>query len=111
MKRVACPKPVFTCHRVAFARDCTHVCASDCDYGRARVVLLTVPCCAGYGHMAPVTLGGRVACIVYGFVGIPLTLSVIAALGAHFANLVSGALARWPSALLAVRVGGSNVGW
>ena len=44
--------------------------------------------------MAPVTTWGRVFCILFGLVGIPLTLSVIAALGTTFANTVSGASTR-----------------
>ena len=39
--------------------------------------------------MAPVTVWGRSFCILYGFVGIPVTLSVIADLGTLFANMVS----------------------
>ncbi|KAG7173345.1 Potassium channel subfamily K member 9-like 3 [Homarus americanus] len=39
--------------------------------------------------MAPVTAWGRFFCILYGFVGIPVTLTVISDLGNIFANLVS----------------------
>ncbi|KAF2353425.1 Potassium channel domain, partial [Trinorchestia longiramus] len=51
----------------------------------------TVLTTIGYGNMAPVTTGGRLFCILFGFIGIPLTLSVIAALGTLFANAVSAA--------------------
>nr|XP_045595398.1 TWiK family of potassium channels protein 7-like [Procambarus clarkii] len=51
----------------------------------ASTVITTI----GYGNMAPVTAWGRFFCILYGFVGIPVTLTVIADLGTIFANLVS----------------------
>ncbi|KAK8734065.1 hypothetical protein OTU49_005997 [Cherax quadricarinatus] len=51
----------------------------------ASTVITTI----GYGNMAPVTTWGRVFCILFGFVGIPVTLTVIADLGTIFANLVS----------------------
>ncbi|XP_047476089.1 TWiK family of potassium channels protein 7-like [Penaeus chinensis] len=50
----------------------------------ASTVITTI----GYGNMAPVTAWGRFFCILYGFVGIPVTLSVIADLGTIFANMV-----------------------
>ena len=51
--------------------------------------------------MAPQTLGGRVFCIAFCLVGIPLTLSVIADMGELIASLVptgskaSAMLPRW----------------
>ncbi|KAB7501831.1 Potassium channel subfamily K member 9 [Armadillidium nasatum] len=41
-----------------------------------------------YGNIAPSTTEGRAFCIIYGFIGIPVTLTVIADLGTIFANLV-----------------------
>ncbi|XP_050693919.1 potassium channel subfamily K member 1-like [Eriocheir sinensis] len=56
----------------------------------ASTIITTI----GYGNQAPVTLPGRVFCILYGFVGIPLTLSVIQALGTFFANGASSVYQR-----------------
>ncbi|XP_063852866.1 TWiK family of potassium channels protein 7-like [Scylla paramamosain] len=49
----------------------------------------TIVTTIGYGNQAPVTFWGRLFCILFGFVGIPVTLSVISELGTFFANLVS----------------------
>ncbi|KAJ9584751.1 hypothetical protein L9F63_020901, partial [Diploptera punctata] len=51
----------------------------------ASTVLTTI----GYGNIVPSTFGGRVFCILFALVGIPLTLSVIAAMGHIFATAVS----------------------
>ncbi|KAK3924977.1 TWiK family of potassium channels protein 7 [Frankliniella fusca] len=51
----------------------------------ASTVLTTI----GYGNIAPVTLWGRVFCLTFALVGIPLTLSVIADLGVLLASAVS----------------------
>ncbi|XP_045108569.1 potassium channel subfamily K member 1-like [Portunus trituberculatus] len=49
----------------------------------------TIVTTIGYGNQAPVTFWGRLFCILFGFIGIPVTLSVISELGTFFANLVS----------------------
>lgn len=43
---------------------------------------------SGYGNIAPVTPAGRLFCILFALVGIPLTLSVIADLGRLMAGRV-----------------------
>lgn len=43
----------------------------------------------GYGNIVPVTTAGRVFCICYALVGIPLTLTVIADWGHLFATSIS----------------------
>ena len=43
----------------------------------------------GYGHIAPVTTGGRAFCIMFAMIGIPFTLTVLADIGQIFATLVS----------------------
>jgi hypothetical protein len=43
----------------------------------------------GYGNIAPVTTAGRIFCIVFALIGIPLTLTVIADWGRLFATCVS----------------------
>jgi hypothetical protein len=42
----------------------------------------------GYGNIAPQTFGGRLFCIIYGFIGIPFTLLAIADLGKFFSELI-----------------------
>ncbi|CAF4943002.1 unnamed protein product [Pieris macdunnoughi] len=51
----------------------------------ASTVLTTI----GYGNIVPETFWGRLFCIIYALVGIPLTLTVIADLGRVFATCVS----------------------
>ena len=43
----------------------------------------------GYGHIAPVTRGGRGFCMIYAIVGIPLCLSVLADIGAVLATIIN----------------------
>ncbi|KAK4306295.1 hypothetical protein Pmani_021851 [Petrolisthes manimaculis] len=49
----------------------------DWTYLKSVFFALTVITTIGYGNQAPVTSWGRTFCILYGLVGIPLTLSVI----------------------------------
>ncbi|KAJ8725095.1 hypothetical protein PYW07_016053 [Mythimna separata] len=51
----------------------------------SSTVLTTI----GYGNIVPETFWGRLFCIAYALIGIPLTLTVIADLGRVFATLVS----------------------
>ncbi|XP_045492601.1 TWiK family of potassium channels protein 9 [Colias croceus] len=51
----------------------------------SSTVLTTI----GYGNIVPETFWGRLFCIIYALVGIPLTLTVIADLGRVFATFVS----------------------
>ncbi|VVC91623.1 unnamed protein product [Leptidea sinapis] len=51
----------------------------------ASTVLTTI----GYGNIVPETFWGRLFCIAYALIGIPLTLTVIADLGRAFATVVS----------------------
>ena len=44
----------------------------------------------GYGNIAPVTFYGRLFCLLFGIIGIPFTLSVVADVGGILATLVSG---------------------
>ncbi|XP_063805989.1 potassium channel subfamily K member 18 [Pseudophryne corroboree] len=49
----------------------------------------TVFTTVGYGHLVPVTVLGKVACMVYGAIGIPLMLLVLADLGDILAGCMS----------------------
>lgn len=49
-------------------------------------VLHSYPFSAGYGNIAPVTFEGRLFCIFFALIGIPLTLTVIADWGRLFAT-------------------------
>ena len=44
---------------------------------------------AGYGNIVPATFSGKVFCIIFALIGIPLTLTVIADWGILFAEVVS----------------------
>lgn len=57
----------------------------------------TVITTIGYGNLVPVTFGGRIFCMVYAMIGIPLTLTVIADMGRLFANAVSTLYKNLPS--------------
>ncbi|XP_043207957.1 TWiK family of potassium channels protein 7-like [Amphibalanus amphitrite] len=62
----------------------------------------------GYGNMAPRTVGGRIFCMLFAMIGIPLTVTVIADLGAMFANSVSALYERVKRSWLARRGGGGG---
>ncbi|XP_021703985.1 TWiK family of potassium channels protein 7 [Aedes aegypti] len=59
----------------------------------ASTVLTTI----GYGNIVPVTLWGRIFCILFALIGIPLTLTVIADWGRLFATAVSVIGKHWRS--------------
>ena len=49
---------------------------------------LSVNDTVGYGHQAPETHHGRVVCVFYSLVGIPLNIILIGALASLFSNKV-----------------------
>ncbi|XP_050689065.1 potassium channel subfamily K member 15-like [Eriocheir sinensis] len=58
------------------------------NYPQSVFFVATVLTTIGYGNIAPTTAGGRVFCIVFALVGIPLTLTVLANLGQPLVNLL-----------------------
>jgi hypothetical protein len=44
---------------------------------------------SGYGHIAPTTFWGKIFCICFAIVGIPLTLVVLSDIGEAIAKIVS----------------------
>ncbi|KAH9375467.1 hypothetical protein HPB48_008506 [Haemaphysalis longicornis] len=47
---------------------------------------ITVVTTIGYGHLAPSTAWGRVFCVLYAVVGVPMTGILLAGIGDHFAR-------------------------
>ena len=60
--------------------------------------------------MAPRTVGGRIFCMLFAMIGIPLTVTVIADLGAMFATSVSSLYERVKRSWLARSGGGGGGG-
>uniref|UniRef100_A0A914YYN4 Potassium channel domain-containing protein n=1 Tax=Panagrolaimus superbus TaxID=310955 RepID=A0A914YYN4_9BILA len=58
------------------------------SFPNAVVFSYTVITTIGYGHVAPVSFKGRLFCIFYGLVGIPLTLLTIADIGMFLSKIV-----------------------
>lgn len=55
--------------------------------------LLSLSFHLGYGNLAPASTGGRMFCIVYALIGIPLTLMLLAVVGNHIVHYLNGACA------------------
>lgn len=51
----------------------------------------TVVTTIGYGNMAPVTACGRMFCVIYALIGIPLTLMLLAVVGNHIVHYLNKA--------------------
>ena len=56
---------------------------------QAIFFVITILTTIGYGHFAPVTMPGRLFCILFAIIGIPFTLSVIADMGQIIATLMT----------------------
>ena len=48
---------------------------------------------SGYGFLAPVTVWGRVICVIYALIGIPLTLALLAIVGKILGDYTNNACA------------------
>ncbi|XP_068755615.1 TWiK family of potassium channels protein 7-like isoform X2 [Montipora capricornis] len=53
----------------------------------------TVVTTIGYGNLAPVTFVGRMFCVLYALIGIPLTLMLLAVVGNHIVHYLNEACA------------------
>jgi len=56
------------------------------DYTQATFFSLTILTTIGYGNFATETFGGRLFCLVFGIIGIPFMLSVLANIGSLMAE-------------------------
>lgn len=58
--------------------------------GTNLVVFISFP---GYGYLSPVTVGGRLICVIYALLGIPLTLALLAIVGKILGDYINDACA------------------
>jgi len=58
------------------------------DYIQSCFFALTILTTIGYGNFAAETLGGRFFCLLFGIIGIPFMLSVLADVGGIFAGIL-----------------------
>uniref|UniRef100_A0A914RGC9 Potassium channel domain-containing protein n=1 Tax=Parascaris equorum TaxID=6256 RepID=A0A914RGC9_PAREQ len=64
-----------------------HIEEEKWSFTNALIFTYTVITTVGYGHIAPITFEGRLFCIIYGLIGVPLTLLTIADLGMFFSKI------------------------
>ncbi|VDL85028.1 unnamed protein product [Nippostrongylus brasiliensis] len=58
------------------------------SFGNSLLFSFSVITTIGYGHVAPVTFRGRLFCIIYGLIGVPVTLLTVADLGMFLSILL-----------------------
>lgn len=58
------------------------------DFYGALLYCGTIYTTIGYGHVSPSTMWGRIATMIYGAIGVPLALLVLADMGRHFTVLL-----------------------
>ncbi|XP_035690527.1 potassium channel subfamily K member 4-like [Branchiostoma floridae] len=61
-------------------------CSSSLDYMEALFLCLTIVTTIGYGHVQITTDAGKIFCCFYAFFGIPITLTMLAAIGGKLAD-------------------------
>ncbi|XGW26177.1 hypothetical protein V3C99_007075 [Haemonchus contortus] len=64
------------------------------SFGNALIFTFSVITTIGYGHIAPETFYGRLFCIFFGLVGVPLTLLTVADLGMFISMIMRQAVAK-----------------
>ncbi|KAK7503923.1 hypothetical protein BaRGS_00005046, partial [Batillaria attramentaria] len=67
---------------------------STWTFVNAMMFSMTIVTTIGYGNLVPSATGGRVACIIYGVIGIPLCLLCLANIGFYVARLIRFVYAR-----------------
>ncbi|CAL1300981.1 unnamed protein product [Larinioides sclopetarius] len=73
-------------HRQSFTDESGHDTHSNWSFGNSFFFAITVVTTIGYGHLSPSTIEGRLFCILYATIGIPLTGIVLAAIGGHYSQ-------------------------
>uniref|UniRef100_A0A914C688 Potassium channel domain-containing protein n=1 Tax=Acrobeloides nanus TaxID=290746 RepID=A0A914C688_9BILA len=58
------------------------------SFGNSLVFTFTLITTIGYGHIAPVTIEGRIFCMIYGVIGVPLALLTMADVGLFLNKLI-----------------------
>uniref|UniRef100_A0A7I4YQ76 Ion_trans_2 domain-containing protein n=1 Tax=Haemonchus contortus TaxID=6289 RepID=A0A7I4YQ76_HAECO len=64
------------------------------SFGNALIFTFSVITTIGYGHIAPETFYGRLFCIFFGLIGVPLTLLTVADLGMFISMIMRQAVAK-----------------
>ncbi|CAH8569152.1 unnamed protein product [Heterobilharzia americana] len=75
-------KPLTNCTAILNTPD-----GSKWSFVNAIFFCVTVITTIGYGHIAPVTFWGRITCIIYAIIGIPLMLIYLALIGNMLARM------------------------
>ncbi|GIX85230.1 potassium channel subfamily K member 10 [Caerostris extrusa] len=73
-------------HRMSLIDESGNDTHSNWSFGNSFFFAITVVTTIGYGHLSPSTTPGRLFCILYATIGIPLTGIVLAAIGGHYSQ-------------------------
>ncbi|GFU06166.1 open rectifier potassium channel protein 1 [Nephila pilipes] len=73
-------------HRMSLIDEAGNDTHSNWSFGNSFFFAITVVTTIGYGHLSPSTTPGRLFCVLYATIGIPLTGIVLAAIGGHYSQ-------------------------